>query len=50
MKRLVLILAFWAVPNGEAAWWHDRVYDACVLALDDDRDWECEERLVALGE
>ncbi len=50
MRRLLLVLAFWSVPNGEAAWWRDRIYDVCMVALDDDHDWECEDWLVALGE
>ena len=52
-RRVTLVLfvaATWAVPNNEAAWWHDRIYDGCMLVLDDDRDWECETRLPAIGE
>lgn len=45
---LVMVLGVWAVPNNEAAWWHDRLYDGCMLVLDDDRDWECETRLPAM--
>lgn len=47
---LVLVASIWAVPNNEAAWWHDRLYDGCMRVLDDDHDWECETRLPALGE
>ena len=47
---LVLVAVFWAVPNSEAAWWHDRIYDVCMMVQDDDHDWACETRLVALGE
>lgn len=44
---LALSLAFCAVPNGEAAWWHDRIYDLCMATAGDD-DWTCEDRLTAL--
>ena len=47
---LLLVVAVWAVPNNEAAWWHDRIYDGCMLVLDDDWDWTCETRLPARGE
>lgn len=45
---LLLVLGFWSIPNNEAAWWHDRIYDGCMLILDDDRDWVCETRLPAI--
>lgn len=44
---VVSILAIWSVPNNEAAWWHDRIYDVCMATAGDD-DWTCEERLNAL--
>lgn len=47
---MVLVAVFWALPNNEAAWWHDRIYDICMIVQDDDHDWACETRLVALGE
>ena len=47
---MVLVAVFWALPNNEAAWWHDRIYDVCMIVQDDDHDWACETRLVALGE
>lgn len=50
MRQFVLILALWAVPNSEAAWWHDLSYEVCMINLNDEEDWECETRLVALGE
>lgn len=46
----LLAMAIWAVPNNEAAWWHDRIYDGCMWFLDDDHDWECETRLPAIDE
>lgn len=50
MKRLALVLAFWAIPNGPSAWWHDRHYDLCMVTTGDDLDWECEHLLTAIGE
>ena len=47
--RLLLAITFglWAVPNNEAAWWHDRIYDLCIATAGDD-DSTCEEKLNAL--
>lgn len=43
----VIVVTVLSVPNNEAAWWHDRIYDVCMATAGDD-DWTCEERLNAL--
>lgn len=40
-------MVIWAVPNNEAAWVNDRIYDACMATAGDD-DWACEDRLNSL--
>lgn len=48
--RVGLAVLIWAVPNGPSAGWYDVGYDLCMSLIAEDRDWECELILPALGE